>query len=73
MIDVNLPHTQPTASPRVADFTARVLSRLKPLLETEGEIQNHVLDGKTDEQDERTQAIKLLKTGMCGLCPYKWY
>ncbi|XP_036438981.1 proteasome activator complex subunit 4A isoform X1 [Colossoma macropomum] len=62
MIDVNLPHTQPTTSPRIADFTARMLSRLKPLLESEGEIQNHVLDDNTEEQDERTQAIKLLKT-----------
>ncbi|KAI4905889.1 hypothetical protein NFI96_014094 [Prochilodus magdalenae] len=62
MIDVNLPNTQPTTSPRIADFTARMLSRLKPLLESEGEIQNHVLDDNTEEQDERTQAIKLLKT-----------
>uniref|UniRef100_A0AAR2INB5 Proteasome activator Blm10 mid region domain-containing protein n=1 Tax=Pygocentrus nattereri TaxID=42514 RepID=A0AAR2INB5_PYGNA len=62
MIDVNLPHTQPTTSPHIADFTARMLSRLKPLLESEGEIQNHVLDDNTEEQDERTQAIKLFKT-----------
>ncbi|XP_035386226.1 proteasome activator complex subunit 4A isoform X4 [Electrophorus electricus] len=62
IIDTKLPRTQPTTSPRVADFTARMLARLRPLREAEGEIQNHVLDGCTEEQDERTQAIKLLKT-----------
>uniref|UniRef100_A0A8C1B7R2 Proteasome activator subunit 4 n=1 Tax=Cyprinus carpio carpio TaxID=630221 RepID=A0A8C1B7R2_CYPCA len=63
MIDVNLPHTQPTMSPRIAEFTERVLARLKPLTEGEEEIQNHVLEENTvGDQDERTQAIKLLKT-----------
>ncbi|XP_072526695.1 proteasome activator complex subunit 4A [Salminus brasiliensis] len=62
MIDVNLPHTQPTASPRIADFTARVLSCLKPLLEAKGEIQNYVLDDNIEEQGERTHLIKLFKT-----------
>uniref|UniRef100_A0A8C9TIB6 Proteasome activator subunit 4 n=1 Tax=Scleropages formosus TaxID=113540 RepID=A0A8C9TIB6_SCLFO len=63
MIDVNLPHTRPTASPRIAEFTERVLARLKPLMEGEEEIQNHVVeDNGVGEQDERTQAIKLLKT-----------
>ncbi|XP_076868497.1 proteasome activator complex subunit 4A isoform X2 [Brachyhypopomus gauderio] len=62
IMDAKLPHTHPTASPRVADFTARVLTRLRPLLEAQGEIHNHVLDGCTQEQDERTQAVKLLKT-----------
>uniref|UniRef100_A0A671QJJ2 Proteasome activator complex subunit 4A n=1 Tax=Sinocyclocheilus anshuiensis TaxID=1608454 RepID=A0A671QJJ2_9TELE len=63
MIDVNLPHTQPTTSPRNAEFTERVLARLKPLTEGEEEIQNHVVEENTEgDQDERTQAIKLLKT-----------
>uniref|UniRef100_A0A673KHP7 Proteasome activator complex subunit 4A n=1 Tax=Sinocyclocheilus rhinocerous TaxID=307959 RepID=A0A673KHP7_9TELE len=63
MIDVNLPHTQPTMSPRIAEFTERVLARLKPLMEGEEEIQNHVVEENTvGDQDERTQAIKLLKT-----------
>uniref|UniRef100_A0A8C1X8K8 Proteasome activator subunit 4a n=1 Tax=Cyprinus carpio TaxID=7962 RepID=A0A8C1X8K8_CYPCA len=63
MIDVNLPHTQPTTSPRIAEFTERVLARLKPLTEGEEEIQNHVVEENTEgDQDERTQAIKLLKT-----------
>ncbi|KAM3863185.1 LOW QUALITY PROTEIN: proteasome activator complex subunit 4A [Diretmus argenteus] len=63
MIDVNLPYTQPTTSPRISDFTARVLLRLKPLTEGDEEIQNHVLEeNEVGEQDERTQAIKLLKT-----------
>uniref|UniRef100_A0A671S9F1 Proteasome activator complex subunit 4A-like n=1 Tax=Sinocyclocheilus anshuiensis TaxID=1608454 RepID=A0A671S9F1_9TELE len=63
MIDVNLPHTQPTMSPRIAEFTERVLARLKPLTEGEEEIQNHVVEENTvGDQDERTQAIKLLKT-----------
>lgn len=36
---------------------------LKPLLEGEDEIQNHVVEENgVGEQDERTQAIKLLKT-----------
>lgn len=36
---------------------------LKPLLEGEEEIQNHVVEENgVGEQDERTQAIKLLKT-----------
>uniref|UniRef100_A0A4W5P9I8 Proteasome activator subunit 4 n=2 Tax=Hucho hucho TaxID=62062 RepID=A0A4W5P9I8_9TELE len=63
MIDVNLPYTQPTASPRIKEFTERVLLRLKPLTEGDEEIQNHVVEeNEVGEQDERTQAIKLLKT-----------
>lgn len=30
MIDVSLPNTAPTASPRVPEFTARILEKLKP-------------------------------------------
>ena len=64
MIDVNLPYTQPTASPRIKEFTERILLRLKPLTEGDEEIQNHVVEeNDVGEQDERTQAIKLLKTG----------
>lgn len=64
MIDVTLPRTRPTTSPHIQDFTERVLLRLKPLLEGEEEIQNHVVEENgVGEQDERTQAIKLLKTG----------
>ncbi|XP_051507905.1 proteasome activator complex subunit 4A isoform X2 [Myxocyprinus asiaticus] len=63
MIDVNLPHTQPTTSPRIGEFTERVLARLKPLTEGEEEIQNHVVEENIKgDHDERTQAIKLLKT-----------
>ncbi|XP_048863845.1 proteasome activator complex subunit 4A isoform X1 [Brienomyrus brachyistius] len=63
MIDVSLPYTRPTASPRIAEFTERMLVRLKPLMEGEEEIQNHVVEENgLMEQDERTQAIKLLKT-----------
>lgn len=63
MIDVNLPYTQPTMSPRISDFSERVLLRLKPLTEGDEEIQNHVVEeNEVGEQDERTQAIKLLKT-----------
>ncbi len=63
MIDVSLPHTQPTKSPHIAEFTERILSQLKPLIEGDEEIQNHVADENgVGEQDERTQAIKLLKT-----------
>lgn len=65
MIDVALPHTRPTASPRVAEFIARVLRRLKPLT-SEPEIHNHVREENTQETDERTQAVKLLKTGQTG-------
>ncbi len=69
MIDVNLPHTQPTTSPRIAEFTERVLARLKPLTEGKEEIQNHVVEENTEgDQDERTQAIKLLKTGVYFVC-----
>lgn len=65
MIDVSLPYTQPTSSPRIADFTERILLQLKPLTEGDEEIQNHVVEeNEVGEQDERTQAIKLLKTGM---------
>uniref|UniRef100_A0A8C9TJ04 Proteasome activator subunit 4 n=1 Tax=Scleropages formosus TaxID=113540 RepID=A0A8C9TJ04_SCLFO len=63
MMDVDLPRTCPTLSPRISDFTDRVLTCLKPLLEADGEIQNHVADENGEEaQDERTQAVKLLKT-----------
>ncbi|XP_041866071.1 proteasome activator complex subunit 4A isoform X1 [Melanotaenia boesemani] len=63
MIDVNLPLTQPTTSPRISDFTERILLKLKPLTEGDEEIQNHVVEeNEVGEQDERTQAIKLLKT-----------
>ncbi|KAF7667140.1 hypothetical protein LDENG_00077040 [Lucifuga dentata] len=61
MIDVALPHTQPTSSPHVAEFIARVLERLKPLT-SEQEIHNHVHEENTQETDKRTQAVKLLKT-----------
>uniref|UniRef100_A0AAX7SGS9 Proteasome activator subunit 4 n=1 Tax=Astatotilapia calliptera TaxID=8154 RepID=A0AAX7SGS9_ASTCA len=63
MIDVNLPYTQPTTSPRISDFTERILLQLKPLNEGDEEIQNHVIEeNEVGVQDERTQAIKLLKT-----------
>nr|XP_046233652.1 proteasome activator complex subunit 4B-like [Scatophagus argus] len=61
MIDVALPNTQPTSSPHVAEFVTRVLERLKPLT-SEPEIHNHVHEENTQETDERTQAVKLLKT-----------
>ncbi|XP_061666558.1 proteasome activator complex subunit 4B isoform X2 [Syngnathoides biaculeatus] len=62
MMDAALPHTQSTSSPRVADFVARVLERLKPLT-SEAEIHNHVREDDAPETaDERTQAVKLLKT-----------
>uniref|UniRef100_A0A3B4YL77 Proteasome activator complex subunit 4 C-terminal domain-containing protein n=1 Tax=Seriola lalandi dorsalis TaxID=1841481 RepID=A0A3B4YL77_SERLL len=61
MIDVALPHTQPTFSPHVAEFVTRVLERLKPLT-SEPEIHNHVHEENTQETDECTQAVKLLKT-----------
>ncbi|XP_077359602.1 proteasome activator complex subunit 4B-like [Festucalex cinctus] len=62
MMDVALPHTLPTSSPHVADFVARVLERLKPLT-SEAEIPNHVREENAPETtDERTQAVKLLKT-----------
>lgn len=62
MMDVALPGTRPTASPHVAEFVGRVLRRLKPLT-SEAEIHNHVHEENTQETDERTQAVKLLKTG----------
>uniref|UniRef100_A0A672JBW9 Proteasome activator subunit 4a n=1 Tax=Salarias fasciatus TaxID=181472 RepID=A0A672JBW9_SALFA len=63
MIDVSLPYTQPTTSPRISDFIERILVQLKPLTEGDEEIQNHVVEeNEVGEQDERTQAIKLLKT-----------
>uniref|UniRef100_A0A671S5T3 Proteasome activator complex subunit 4B-like n=1 Tax=Sinocyclocheilus anshuiensis TaxID=1608454 RepID=A0A671S5T3_9TELE len=63
MIDVTLPHTLPTKSPHIAEFTERILSQLKPLIEGDEEIQNHVVEENgVGEQDERTQAIRLLKT-----------
>ncbi|XP_028331301.1 proteasome activator complex subunit 4B [Gouania willdenowi] len=61
MIDVALPHTQPTSSPHVAEFVTRVLERLKPLT-SELEIHNHVHEDNTQEMDERTQAVNMLKT-----------
>ncbi|KAF0025594.1 hypothetical protein F2P81_022475 [Scophthalmus maximus] len=63
MIDVALPHTRSTRSPHVAEFVTRVLERLKPLT-SEPEIHNHVHEENTQETDERTQAVKLLKTGL---------
>lgn len=62
MMDVALPNTCPTSSPRVAEFVSRVLERLKPLM-SEAEIHNHVQEEDTPETTERTQAVKLLKTG----------
>ncbi|KAG9484281.1 hypothetical protein GDO78_009934 [Eleutherodactylus coqui] len=63
MIDVSLPNTVPTNSPRISEFTTRVLEKLKPLMEADEEIQNHVMEENgVGEQDERTQAIKLMKT-----------
>lgn len=62
MMDVSLPHTRPTSSPHVAEFISRVLERLKPLM-SEAEIHNHVQEENTPESNERTQAVKLLKTG----------
>ncbi|KAK5608897.1 Proteasome activator complex subunit 4B [Crenichthys baileyi] len=62
MIDVALPHTRPTSSPHVAEFVTRVLERLEPLT-LESEIHNYVHEENTQETDERTQAVKLLKTG----------
>lgn len=62
MIDVALPHTHATSSPHVAQFVARVVERLKPLT-SESEIHNHIHEENAQETDERTQAVKLLKTG----------
>lgn len=63
MIDVSLPNTAPTTSPRVPEFTARILEKLKPLMDVDEEIQNHVMEENgIGEEDERTQGIKLLKT-----------
>uniref|UniRef100_A0A3P8VNZ5 Proteasome activator Blm10 mid region domain-containing protein n=1 Tax=Cynoglossus semilaevis TaxID=244447 RepID=A0A3P8VNZ5_CYNSE len=61
MIDVALPHTHATSSPHVAQFVARVVERLKPLT-SESEIHNHIHEENAQETDERTQAVKLLKT-----------
>uniref|UniRef100_A0A3Q3FX53 Proteasome activator Blm10 mid region domain-containing protein n=1 Tax=Kryptolebias marmoratus TaxID=37003 RepID=A0A3Q3FX53_KRYMA len=61
LIDVALPHTRRTSSPHVAEFVTRVLERLEPLT-SEPEIRNHVREGNAQETDERTQAVKLLKT-----------
>lgn len=69
MIDVNLPCTLPTNSPHISDFTERILVQLRPLTEGDEEIQNHVVEeNEVGEQDERTQAIKLLKTGEFCIC-----
>ncbi|XP_043911057.1 proteasome activator complex subunit 4 [Protopterus annectens] len=63
MIDLSLPNTLPSRSPRTSEFISRVFVGLKPLMEADEEIQNHVVeDNGICEQDERTQAIKLLKT-----------
>ncbi|XP_006004010.1 proteasome activator complex subunit 4 isoform X2 [Latimeria chalumnae] len=63
MIDVSLPNTLPTRSPHVSEFSARLLEQLKPLMEVDEEIQNHVVEENgIGTQDERTHAIKLLKT-----------
>uniref|UniRef100_A0A2K5P667 Proteasome activator complex subunit 4 n=1 Tax=Cercocebus atys TaxID=9531 RepID=A0A2K5P667_CERAT len=63
MIDVSLPNTAPTTSPHVPEFTARILEKLKPLMDVDEEIQNHVMEENgIGEEDERTQGIKLLKT-----------
>ncbi|KAG8123071.1 hypothetical protein E2320_018500 [Naja naja] len=63
MIDISLPNTALTKSPRVHDFTSRILEKLKPLMEVDEEIQNHVLEENgIGDEDERTQGIKLLKT-----------
>ncbi|XP_078505604.1 proteasome activator complex subunit 4 isoform X2 [Lissotriton helveticus] len=63
MIDVSLPSTTPTFSPHISEFTSRILHKLKPLMEADEEIQNHVMEENVvGDQDERTQAIKLLKT-----------
>uniref|UniRef100_A0A4W3GX57 Proteasome activator subunit 4b n=1 Tax=Callorhinchus milii TaxID=7868 RepID=A0A4W3GX57_CALMI len=63
MIDIVLPNSLPTLSPRISEFTTRIIVQLKPLMENDEEIQNHVVEENgIGEQDERTQAIKLLKT-----------
>uniref|UniRef100_A0A8C5PB42 Proteasome activator subunit 4 n=1 Tax=Leptobrachium leishanense TaxID=445787 RepID=A0A8C5PB42_9ANUR len=63
MIDVPLPNATTTKSPHIADFTARIMDKLKPLMEADEEIQNHIMEENGQgEQDERTQAIKLMKT-----------
>ncbi|XP_062269925.1 proteasome activator complex subunit 4B [Platichthys flesus] len=61
MIDVALPNTRSTSSPHVVEFVTRVLERLKPITSVL-EIRNHVHEENTQETDERTQAVKLLKT-----------
>ncbi|XP_063300040.1 proteasome activator complex subunit 4 [Pelobates fuscus] len=63
MIDINLPNTMSTKSPHISEFTARIMDKLKPLMEADEEIQNHIMEENGQgEQDERTQAIKLMKT-----------
>ncbi|XP_069464332.1 proteasome activator complex subunit 4 isoform X2 [Ambystoma mexicanum] len=63
MIDVSLPNTAPTKSPHISEFTSRILQKLKPLMEADEEIQNHVMEENViGDQDERTQGVKLLKT-----------
>ncbi|XP_069787517.1 proteasome activator complex subunit 4-like isoform X1 [Narcine bancroftii] len=63
MVDITLPNSNPTLSPHVSEFTSRIFDQLKPLMEIDGEIQNHIVEENgIGEQDERTQAIKLLKT-----------
>ncbi|KAK0140557.1 Proteasome activator complex subunit 4B [Merluccius polli] len=62
MMDVALPHTRPTSSPRVAHFVLRLMAQLQPLTSAP-EIHNHVHeDCNGQETDEHTQAVKLLKT-----------
>lgn len=62
MMDVSLPNTGPTSSPHVAEFVSRVLECLKPLM-SDAEIQNHVQEEDAPESSQRSQAVKLLKTG----------
>ncbi|CAL8307041.1 unnamed protein product [Boreogadus saida] len=61
MMDVALPGTRPTSSPRVAHFVERLLGRLQPLMAAP-EIQNQEEHGRGPETDQHTQAVKLLKT-----------
>uniref|UniRef100_A0A8C5BUL5 Uncharacterized protein n=1 Tax=Gadus morhua TaxID=8049 RepID=A0A8C5BUL5_GADMO len=61
MMDVALPGTRPTSSPRVAHFVERLLGRLQPLMAAP-EIQNQEEPGRGPETDQHTQAVKLLKT-----------
>ncbi|GCB62155.1 hypothetical protein scyTo_0011429, partial [Scyliorhinus torazame] len=44
MIDITLPNSNPTLSPHVSEFTSRILVQLKPLMEIDEEIQNHIVE-----------------------------